>query len=77
MNYLVDVYFYKFVLFLFVGIFFFGLDRNFIMSIEETDEYQCVCFLDFNCLEGQNYCNIIKGVGVSVGRYFEGGGGVE
>lgn len=74
MNYLVDAHFHKSVLFLFAGISPLGLDRNFTMSIEETDEYQCACLPDFNCLEGQNYCNTTKGVGVSAGRYLEGGG---
>lgn len=46
-----------------VGISPLGLDRNFTMSIEETDEYQCACLPDFNCLEGQNYCNTTRGVG--------------
>lgn len=75
MNYLVDAHFHKSVLFIFAGISPLGLDRNFTMSIEETDEYQCACLPDFNCLEGQNYCNTTKGVGVSAGRYLEGGGG--
>lgn len=74
MNYLVDAHFHKSVLFIFAGISPLGLDRNFTMSIEETDEYQCACLPDFNCLEGQNYCNTTKGVGVSAGRYLEGGG---
>lgn len=77
MNYLVDAHFHKSVLFIFAGISPLGLDRNFTMSIEETDEYQCACLPDFNCLEGQNYCNTTRGVGVSAGHYLERGGWVQ